>query len=144
MKVMANPYTIANAVLELGDNTFENACSKIELVPTYANPTFDAVDGSSYTVGDAARRTLELTYAQDHVDVEALHEYLLANDGTVVGFEFYPQSGGKGFAGEVLLRAGKSGGPSKAVATADVSLPVNGKVSRVEVVVDPEQDPEQA
>lgn len=125
-----SPFAIVDAVLKLGADTFQKACSKIELVPNYTNPTFDAVDSTSYTVGDAARYSLEITYAQDHTDATTLHEYLLEHDGDVVAFEYHPQSGGKGFTGSCLLRAGKVGGQSKSVATSDVSLPVNGAIAR--------------
>lgn len=120
------PFAINDATLKLGADTFEAACSKIELTPSYSNTYFDAVDGVSSPVGGAATWSLDLSYAQDPVTAGALASYLRTHDGEKITFEFRPKGGGAGHSGSVLIRAGKSGGTAKQIATADVSMPVFG------------------
>lgn len=132
--IAVSPFAINDATLKLGTDTFEAACSKIELVPSYQNTMFDGVNGVSTPLGGTATWALELTYAQDVTTAGALAAYLVEHDGEKIAFEFRPLDGEAGYSGDVLIRAGKSGGTSKQPATADVSMPVFGQPATLAAV----------
>lgn len=122
-----SPYALTDAVLTLGTDTFDDAVNRAEFVPSYSNPTYDTINGSSHAVGDAATWVLNLDFGQDYVTSTSLANYLAENDGTAVTCVLEPVSGlGKKLTATVILRAGAFGGTAKQIATATVTLPVSG------------------
>lgn len=122
-----SPYAMTDAVLMLGTDTFEDAINKAEFVPSYTNPTYDTINGSSHAVGDTATWVLNLDFGQDWIASTSLANYLAANDGEAITAELTPISGsGKKMTATVIIRAGAFGGTAKSVSTGTVTLPVSG------------------
>lgn len=61
----------------------------------------------------------------------SLADYLLANSGDKVDFEFRPVSGGAGYTGKVTLLPGPIGGDQGSFSEQSVDLPVDGQPAAV-------------
>lgn len=123
----AKPFSINNAQLTLGTDTFPNAIGECTLTPNYAGTTYPTIDGDEHPIADQASWVLSIGFGQDHVTAGALSLYVLEHDGEVVPFVFTPQSGGQGYSGNVLIRAAAIGGNARQHATSSVQLPVKGQ-----------------
>lgn len=127
-----NIKTTAATPVDVGD--FEKALSQMVLTPSSGNVTFKGLNPDAiFNFPTGTTWTCGMTYAQDWSASVSLSRYLFDNDGVVVTLTFLPDNGkavsttNPAFRVTVTLQAGAIGGNIDSVATATVTLQVQGK-----------------
>ena len=140
---MFQPILMKNVDLVLGDEStgtnFKCQLRSVQLTPdTQIQKLKTLCPDGTYGDVDQAEWNLELGYAYGR-DVPAgstpatviLADFLMANHGAKVPFEFRPVSGGPGYGGTVTLVAGPVGGSQGAWMEGTVTLPLDGQPTAV-------------
>lgn len=122
------PIILAAATLSLDGDAFEGQISGAVFTPTTGSALFSAINGDTYTIPTATTWTLDLTYAQDWADADALSRYLHENEGESVAAIFEPVDGQPSVTATVVIAPGAIGqADSTTVVGSTVSLGVSGK-----------------
>lgn len=122
------PIILAQSALTLDSEAFEGQISGAVFTPTTGSATFTAINGDTYTLPTATTWTLDLTYAQDWADADALARYLHENEGDNVVAVFEPVDGQPSVTATVTIAPGAIGqGDATSIVGATVSLGVSGK-----------------
>lgn len=131
-KTKVNIKTTAQSPVDVGD--FEKALSQVLLTPSSGSVTFKGLDPDAFfNFPTGTTWTCTLAYAQDWSSATSLSRYLFDNDGAIVTLTFLPDNGkavsatNPAFRVTVTLQAGAVGGTVDTVATATVTLQVQGK-----------------
>lgn len=122
------PILMGNATLTFGADGYQAHVSSATFTPSSTVVTWKGLTPSAvFTFGANATWTLDLELAQDWETASALSRYLFENEGQVVAVVFEPVDGGASVSADVIVTPGAIGGAVDAVATATVSLGVQGK-----------------
>lgn len=121
------PLIIEDVALKLDGVDYATACDSITIVPTTTKVRWKPVNGRKSTKVAKPDWALTLNVGQDF-DKAGLSAQLIQRHGESVTFELSPASGSvEKITGSVTLEAGQFGGASEAVATAAVTLDVDGQ-----------------
>ncbi|WP_285103907.1 hypothetical protein [Promicromonospora sp. MEB111] len=128
------PLVMKNPHIELDGVEYDKSCSTAAVTPTAAVVVWNGFGGAAISDLAGDTWTLDLVLAQDQSTPGSLQSFL--NDptkiGTKVPFEVRPTgTTGKGYTGTVLVVPVVVGGAKGAVATATVSLPIDGRPTPV-------------
>lgn len=130
--IAVSPFVLRDITLAIASSNYETSVSAAEFVPSSSVVTFKGLKaGSTVNLPTEATWVANLTYAQDWTNEDSLSNYLLDNAGETVVAVFAPKAGGPSFSAQVTIVPGSIGGAGDAIATASVSLTVNGEPSRV-------------
>ncbi len=133
-QIAVSPFVLKDSTLMIALDNYEAHVSSVEFVPAASTVSWKGLTPSSvYTDVGSATWSCNLSFAQDWTTPNSLSRYLFENEGTAVECEFFPASGGAGFAATLVLTPGSIGGSVDSVAIATVSLGVQGRP--VEIIV---------
>jgi len=139
MATIANkPFMMQNAVLKFVSDDYAAACSAIALVPTASVVTFTGLKKNTSTFPSTATWVCNITYAQDWETASALAQYLFEHEGETIAAQVIPNADdmdaaiGQGFDVNLVIVPGQIGGTVNQVATAQVSLGVDGHPEYIE------------
>lgn len=131
---------IKNGATDVGD--FEKAISEVSFTPSTGSVDFKGLTPDAvYSYPTATTWTATLAYAQDWTAATSLSRYLFDNDGATVTMTFVPNNGAAvsvtnpAFRATVTLTSGAIGGSVDSVATASVTLQVQGKPALITTLV---------
>lgn len=127
-EVTITPILLADIDLTIGANGYAGSVSSAALVPSSSIVSWKGMKkGINASFPTDPTWQLNLNFAQDWEAATSLSNYLLANAGQVVpNCILAPKSGGKSFKVTLILVPGQIGGDGDTVATAQVSLGVQG------------------
>lgn len=130
--VSAKPFTLKDVSLLIGPSAtnyeFKTSVSAVTFTPATSQVSWTGLGGNTFTDVSTATWTVTLEYAQDWDTTTSLSRYLHANEGTTVDCTFKPKSAGTPtVTAKVIIVPGAIGGTVNAVATASVTLGVDGK-----------------
>jgi hypothetical protein len=120
------PVFLGSCSITIGGTEYGPIVSSAQFKPTNKTAGFQGLDGTAYNFAGKPVWTLEATLAQDWA-ASGIGTYLNANVGLPVACVLHPTIGGAGFTAQIVLQAAPIGGDFGAVATAQVSFPVNGQ-----------------
>lgn len=108
-------------------NDYEAHVSQVQFDPNTPSAVFKGLTpgGAKTFVGEPSW-TCALAYAQDWENEDSLSRFLLAHQGESIPCLFEPVKGGQGFEATLIITPGSIGGSVDAVATATVTLGVDG------------------
>lgn len=121
---------VRGGVLTLDSNPFEKQVSECALVPAVSTDGDDleVLSGAILSAPETTKWVLNIGLIQDFADADGLVEYLRANNGTEVDFEWEPNStDAPSYAGTCKLRPTRIGGLVNKRLTDNVELPVIGE-----------------
>jgi hypothetical protein len=129
------PIVLNDVVLTVAADNYEAHVSKVEFVPSASMVKWKGLTPASvFNFTTLADWVLNLEYAQDWATAASLSQYLFDNEGTSKVVTFKPKKPSTGTAptwtATVLITPGAIGGAVDSVATASVSLGVQGKPVR--------------
>lgn len=132
-EVAIQPILLSDIDLTIGANGYAGSVSSAALVPNANIVTWKGMKkGSNYSFPTDPTWQLNLNFAQDWEAATSLSNYLLANAGKIVpDCILAPKSGGQAFKVTLILVPGQIGGDGDTVATATVSLGVQGAPVKV-------------
>lgn len=112
--------------LSLDATQFEKQQTAVSLVPSTdeEGDQVETLSGDTITPDDVTTWTLNLGFIQDFTDAAGIVEFLRANAGDVVDFEWLPTAGGPVYTGTVKVRPTTIGGDVAVRLTSEVVLPV--------------------
>ena len=126
-----NAYFLQNATVQIGTDNFEEAISSITLTPSSSQVTFKGLTPAAIqNFSTPSTWVAALEFAQDWTTTGSLSQYLFAHEGQAVTMTFVPEADdleSPTITATVVIVPGSIGGAGGAVATSQVSLPVNGK-----------------
>lgn len=129
--VAVAPFVLKNVTLKIAADNYEAHVSQVEFTPSASQVTWKSLTPSSVVTDvTTATWTCTIAYAQDWKTANSLAQYLHANEGTAVVAEFVPVVGAVGspkFTATLVITPGAIGGTVDAIATATVTLAVQGK-----------------
>lgn len=126
--VAVNAQFITDATVQIGDDSYEQACSTVTLTPSSSSKTFQGMTPtSSATRVTPATWEADITFAQDLDTAGSLTNYLHTNEGQEVTMIFAPNAGGATVTATVYITPGAIGGDQGDFSTSSVKLPVIGK-----------------
>lgn len=138
-QIAVKPIKLSNVKLNIKSGStdvgdFEKHLSQVLLTPSSSNVAWKGLNpDATFNFPTATTWTCALAYAQDWAQTTSLSRYLLDNDGAEVVLTFLPDNGkaisatNPAFRVTVTLQAGAIGGAVDTVATATVTLQVQGK-----------------
>ncbi|MFJ3392023.1 hypothetical protein [Leifsonia aquatica] len=128
-----SPILLNDIDLTIGANGYAGSVSSAALVPTTNIVTFKGMKpGKTYNFPTDPTWVCNLNFAQDWATANSLSTYLLEHAGEVVeDCILAPKSGGQAFKVTLVLVPGQIGGDGDTVATATVSLGVQGAPEKV-------------
>lgn len=125
------PIILSDIELGIGSDNYEAHVSRAVLTPTTPTAVWKGMTPTAHhNLVGTPTWALELDFAQDHETASSMSLYLAANVGQVKAVTLEPKKGGSSFAVNVVIVPGAIGGALDSVATATVSLPVNGQPVR--------------
>ena len=129
------PIILNDVVLVVAADNYEAHVSKVEFVPTTSIVKWKGLAPTSvHQFPTSSEWVLNLDYAQDWATANSLSQYLFDNEGTSKVFVFKPKKPAAGTAptwtATAYVSPGAIGGAIDTVATASVSLGVQGKPVR--------------
>lgn len=129
------PIVLNDVVLTVAADNYEAHVSRVEFVPSASVVKWKGLTPASvFNFSTLADWVLNLEYAQDWATASSLSQYLFDNEGTSKVVTFKPKKPATGTAptwtATVIVTPGSIGGAVDSVATASVSLGVQGKPAR--------------
>lgn len=122
-----DPLVFEDCMLSLDGKDYASAVDNVTLVPTTEKKPWNPINGKSRTKVPKPKWALTLNAGQSF-DRAGLTAQLIERHGESVPFVLTPTSGAASkIEGEVVLEAGQIGGGAEGVATAGVTLDVNGQ-----------------
>lgn len=132
-QISGSPLYMKDVVLSLGSNSYEKVVNSVAFTPSGGIATFKGLTPDAvYSFPQSPTWTCDITYAQDWDTTGSLSRYLFDNEGSTVAATFRPRTGaGPSFTANLFITSGAIGGAVDSVATATVSLGVQGKPTLV-------------
>lgn len=122
-----DPLVFEDCMLSLDGKDYASAVDNVTLVPTTTKVNWNPVNGRSVTKVPKPKWAMTLNVGQSF-DRAGLTAQLIENHGKAVPFTLTPASGAAAkIEGTVVLEASQIGGGSEDVATAGVTLDINGQ-----------------
>lgn len=116
-------------------NDYAKHVSGVTFTPTSSNVSWNGLTpDATFTQPTNTTWTEQLDYAQDWETDDSLSMVLYEHEGERVVMLFEPKKGGLGWEADVYIAPGAIGGQVNSVATASVTLGVDGKPRPVPVV----------
>jgi len=130
--VAAKPFTLKDVSLLIGPSAtnfeFKTSVSSVTFTPSSSPTTWTGLGGNTFTDVSTATWVVTLEYAQDWDTPNSLSRYLHTTEGQTVDCTFKPKSAGTPtVTAKVIVTPGSIGGTVNQVATASVTLGVDGK-----------------
>jgi hypothetical protein len=118
------PIILGDATITINSVAYEGQISKAVWTPSSSTTTWTAIDGTTFTINQAATWVLELTFAQDfNVPTGSLSRYLHGAEGTSVTAVFKPiGSETETVTATISISPGSIGGDSTSVAESTVTM----------------------
>ena len=116
------PFMLGDSALTIDGDAFAGEISAATFTPSTSITSWTAINGDTYSFSTPATWVLDLTYAQDWAEADALSRYLHANEGTSVVAVFTPKAGGPTATATISIAPGAIGGDTTAVAEGTVQL----------------------
>lgn len=123
------PFSMKNAVVQIDVDDYAAAVSAATITPSASTVTWKGLKPASvFSDTGAPTWTLQLDYAQDWSDPDSLSRYLHDHTGQTKTVIITPVDGsGASFTLDVIITPGAIGGAVDQVATASVTLGVDGE-----------------
>jgi hypothetical protein len=118
------PIILGTSTLTIDGTAYATQISKAVWTPTSATTTWTAIDGTTFTINQAATWVLELTFAQDlNTPTGSLTRFLHANEGSskVAVFKTIGAEA-ETVTATITITPGAIGGDTTAVAEATVTM----------------------
>lgn len=127
------PILLSDIDLTIGTNGYAGSVSSAALVPQTNIVTWKGMKpGKSYSFPTDPTWQLNLNFAQDWETANSLSLYLMDHAGELVeDCLLAPKSGGQAFNVDLILVPGQIGGDGDTVATAQVTIGVQGAPRKV-------------
>lgn len=107
---------------------FAAHCSSVTFTPSGGTVTWNGLKANSFTDATVPTWAVGLDYAQDWESPKSLSRFLYENEGKRFNVAFAPSAGkAPTFTGVVIVTPGAIGGAVNAVATASVTLGMDGR-----------------
>ena len=116
-----------NGTLSLDSEAFETQATAVSLVPSFAEEgdRVETLSGDTIEPDEVTSWTLNIGLIQDFTDATGLIEFLRANAGDIVAFEWFPAGATTvKHSGTVRVRPTTIGGGVAVRLTSEVELPV--------------------
>lgn len=127
-QIDVSPIVLRDVLLSIAADSYEKHVSGVTITPTTGSQTWQGLSPeAAFTFPTSSTWALQLDYAQDWDTPNSLSRYLFDHEGEKVTMTFEPVKGGLGWTVEVYIVPGSIGGQVNAVATASVTLGVNGR-----------------
>jgi hypothetical protein len=132
-QINPSPIILKDVVVTLGADTFERQVSQVVLTPNVPTQKWRGMaPGATYADVGAADWDATITLAQDHETAGSLSDVLFAREGQKDTLIIKPRSGsGPSYQAVVTIVPPTIGGQVGAFAEASVTMPVDGKPTRV-------------
>lgn len=116
---------------------FAAHCSSVTFTPSGGTVTWNGLKANSFTDATVPTWACGLEYAQDWTSDKSLSRFLYENEGKRFGVLFSPSAGkAPSFGGTVIVTPGAIGGAVNAVATASVTLGMDGRPALIPLASD--------
>ena len=126
--ITVQPFTLKDVALSLGSDDYAAHVDQVTFTPASSTTTWTGLKSNTFTDVSTATWTVTLNYAQDWTTEDSLSLYLFENEGETVTATFKPRAGvGPSFTADLVITPGAIGGTVNQVATASVTLGVDGK-----------------
>ncbi|WP_315107011.1 hypothetical protein [uncultured Microbacterium sp.] len=127
-QIDVKPIVLRDVLLSIAADSYEKHVSGVTITPTTGSVTWNGLTpDAAFNFPTSTTWALQLDYAQDWDTANSLSRYLFDHEGQEVTMIFEPVKGGLGWEVDVVIVPGSIGGQVNAVATATVTLGVNGK-----------------
>lgn len=127
-QIEVKPIVLRDVLLKIAVDDYEKHVSGVSIVPTTGSVTWNGLNpDAAFNFPTSTTWAAQLDYAQDWDTANSLSRYLFDHEGEKVTMLFEPVRGGLGWEVEVSIAPGSIGGQVNAVATATVTLGVNGR-----------------
>lgn len=127
-QIDVKPIVLRDVLLSIAADSYEKHVSGVTITPTTGSVTWNGLTpAAAFNFPTSTTWALQLDYAQDWDTANSLSRYLFDHEGQEVTMIFEPVKGGLGWEVDVVIVPGSIGGQVNAVATATVTLGVNGK-----------------
>lgn len=131
-QIDVKPIVLRDVLLSIAADDYEKHVSGVTITPTTGSVTWNGLTPTAaYSFPTSTTWALQLDYAQDWDTANSLSRYLFDHEGEEVTMTFEPVKGGLGWRVDVVIVPGSIGGQVNAVATATVTLGVNGRPTPV-------------
>lgn len=131
-QIDVKPIVLRDVLLSIAADDYEKHVSGVTITPTTGSVTWNGLTpAAAYSFPTSTTWALQLDYAQDWDTANSLSRYLFDHEGEEVSMTFEPVKGGLGWQVDVVIVPGSIGGQVNAVATATVTLGVNGRPTPV-------------
>lgn len=128
VQIAVKPIVLRDVLLSIAADDYEKHVSGVTITPTTGSVTWNGLSpDAAFNFPTSTTWAVQLDYAQDWDTANSLSRYLFDNEGEQVTMTFEPVKGGLGWEVEVSIAPGSIGGQVNAVATATVTLGVNGR-----------------
>lgn len=132
--IEAQPILLNNVTVKLGADTYEEALTTCQLVPTTPKVVFAGLGGNTKTLLGVPSWIANLTFAQDLTSGASLHKLLHTSPpGTPLAMELIAVADGDKVTATIVTEPGAIGGDVNTVPSASVALGVNGQPVRAAV-----------
>jgi hypothetical protein len=124
MAATFSPIILGTSTLTIDGTAYATQISKAVWTPTSATTTWTAIDGTTFTINQAATWVLELTFAQDwNTPTGSLSRFLHGAEGTSKVAVFKPIGAEtETVTATITITPGAIGGDTTAVAEATVTM----------------------
>jgi hypothetical protein len=125
MAATFQPIILGTSTLTINGVAYANQISKAVWTPTSATTTWTAIDGTTFTINQAATWVLEITLAQDFnvPGTVSLSRYLHGAEGTSVVAVFKPIGAeAETVTATITITPGAIGGDTTAIAESTVTM----------------------
>lgn len=129
--INVQPIILNDCLMTVGTDSYEAALSKVQFDPSSSVVRWKGLTPASrHAFGTTADWSCTLEYAQDWSTANSLSQYLMANQGKPIVVKFTPKKGatpGAVITATIIVAPGSIGGSVDAVATASVTVGVQGE-----------------
>lgn len=128
--IAVQPIILNDVLLSIAADNYEAHVSEVSFAPSSSTVTWKGLTPSAvFNFGTTSTWTCTLAYAQDWSTTNSLSRYLFEHEGESVEMTFTPKagSGAPTWTATVIVAPGSIGGAVDTVATASVTLGVQGK-----------------
>lgn len=128
--IAVQPFVLKDCTLKVGTDNYEAHVSQVQFSPSSSQVNWKGLTPSSvFSDVTTATWTCSLAYAQDWTTANSLSLYLHNHEGETVDVVFQPKAGTgqPSVEATLLITPGAIGGTVDQVATATVTLGVQGK-----------------
>lgn len=131
--IAVQPIILNDVTLTVGTDSYEAHVSQVQMDPTSQTVRWRGMTPTSvHSFGTTAEWAATLTYAQDWETTNSLSNYLYDHEGETIPVTFAPKAGGTAWDASLIIAPGSIGGTGDTVATATVTLGIDGRPTRAE------------